>query len=228
MHRRPIEPMKRVFPVFIIFLLTAVCARAEWMIHTELQVVILPKKDAAALMPELRDDAKIDAAFTKVEQLVKTGEARLEAKLIGKGASGTKLEAKQVEEVRYATEWDQPEPIGGGKVPAVAVQPTSFEVREVGLLFSAESTASEDGRVLRMKVEHSHVRMLGWTEFEAARLPDNSTVTIKQPRFSVERGGAEIAMASGSRTLLGIHAVPEKPNKLELFILRAWTTPTAK
>ncbi len=146
MHRRPIEPMKRVFPVSIILLLTAMCARAEWMIHTELQVVVLPKKDAAALMPELRDDAKIDEAFTKVEQLVEKREARLEAKLIGKGASGTKLEAKQVEEVRYATEWDQPEPIGGGKVPAVAVNPTGFEVRDAGVLFSAESGTGDDGR----------------------------------------------------------------------------------
>lgn len=203
-------------------------AQAEWTIHTEPTVVVLPKKEVASLLPDLRDDAKIEVAFAKIEQLVEQGTGRMEATLVAKGASGTKAEAKQVEEVSYATEWDRPEPVGGGKVPAVAVKPSGFETRGVGVSFSSEATSSDDGRLLRLKLEHSHVRLLGWSETEAARLPDNSKVTIKQPRFAINRGAGEIAMLAGTRTLLGVYAVPEKPDDTEIFILRAWTTPTAK
>jgi hypothetical protein len=76
--------------------------------------------------------------------------------------------------------------------------------------------------------DHSHLRLLGWSEVEAARLPDNSKVTIKLPRFAVDRGASEFVMAAGTRTLLGVHPVPEKPDEVELFILRAWTTPVVK
>ncbi len=220
--------MKFAIQFIATFLLGVFCARANWNVHTELTVVVLPKMEAANLLPDLRDDAKIEAAFAKVEQLVEKGTARLEARLATKSDSGTKAEAKQVEELSYATEWDQPEPIGGGKVPAVAVNPSSFEKRDVGVLFSSEATASADGSVIRLKLDHSHVRFLGWKEFEAARLPDNSKVTIKEPRFAANRGTSELAIPKGSRTLLGTYAVPEKPAETEIFVLRAWTTPTAK
>ena len=130
--------------------------------------------------------------------------------------------------MRYASEWNPAEPVGDGKVPVVALNPTTFEVREVGVRFSAETEVSPDGQTLRLKTDESHVRLIGWSEVEAARLPDDSKVTLKQPQFSISRHAGSISLKSGSRTLLGVHAVPGKPDEVELFILRGWTTPVAK
>jgi hypothetical protein len=220
--------MKSAFSFLLFLALSAVCVRADWTCHTELAVVTLPKKEAATLLPDLRDDAKIEAAFLKLEQFVQKGTAQMLAKLAAQGASGTMVKAEQVQQIPYETEWERPDTVGGGKVPAVVLRPLSFEKLDVGVLFSSEATAANDGRVIRLKLEHSHVRLLGWTEFEAARLPDNSKIAVKQPRVAVNSGTCEIVMASGSRTLLGVYAVPEKPDEVEIFLLRTWTTPNPK
>ena len=220
--------MKTLFPLLISICAAVHTAWADWSIHTEFYVVTLAKKQAAALMPELRDDAKIEAAFAKLESLVTAGEAHTVATLTGRCDAGGKLESKQVDEVRYASEWEPAKPVGDGKVPAVALNPSTFDVREVGVRFSAETEVSTDGQTLRLKTEESHVRLIGWSEVEAARLPDDSKVTLKQPQFSISRHAGSISLKSGKRTLLGVHAVPGKPDEVELFILRGWTTPTAK
>ena len=220
--------MKTLVPGLMCICAAVQTAWADWSIHTEFYVVTLAKKQAAALMPELRDDAKIDAAFAKLESLVTAGEAHAVATLTGRCDAGGKLESKQVDEVRYASEWAPAKPVGDGKVPAVALNPTTFEVREVGVRFSAESAVSPDGQTLRLKTEESHVRLIGWSEVEAARLPDDSKVTLKQPQFSISRHAGSISLKSGKRTLLGVHAVPGKPDEVELFILRGWTMPVAK
>ena len=220
--------MTRFFQAIMLLFLATVFARGEWMAHTELQVFVLPSADARLLLPELSDEGKIEAAVVKLNQLVEKGRTSLAATLVGSGVAGTNIAAKQVEEVRYGIEWDPPEPLGAGKLSGYFLLPSNSDLREVGVLFFAATKASEDGRVLRMTVDHSHVRLLGWSETEAARLPDNSKVAIKQPRFAISRGEGEIAMASGSRTLLGVYPVPGKPGEMEIFILKAWMTPTAK
>jgi len=82
--------MKFAIQFIATFLFGVFCARADWTVHTELTVVTLPKMEAANLLPDLRDDARIEAAFAKIEQLVEKGTARLEARLATKSESGTK------------------------------------------------------------------------------------------------------------------------------------------
>lgn len=220
--------MPRFFQAIMLLFLATGFSRGEWTAHTELQVFVLPSADARLLLPELSDDGKIEAALAKVNQLVEKGRASITATQVGSGVTGTNIATKQVEHVRFGIEWEAPEPLGTGKLSGYFLLPSNSDLREVGVLFFAETEASEDGRVLRMTVEHSHVRLLGWSETEAARLPDNSKIAIKQPRFAISRGKGEIAMASGSRTLLGVYSVPGKPDEMEIFILKAWMTPTAK
>jgi hypothetical protein len=53
-----------------------------WKVTVECQMVVLPEKTVLALLPELHDPSKIDAAFAKVQERIAKGGAELAANLI--------------------------------------------------------------------------------------------------------------------------------------------------
>ena len=206
----------------------------DWKIHVELHTITLPEKNALALLPELRDETTIAAGWAKLEAMIAKDEAKVFAVLIGEGKDGEKIEARQGEEVRYATEFSPPSLVepgaGQSKEPAkgpqaVSFGPTAFEKRDIGIAFTAELSVSADGRRVHMAATPEHTWLLGWEDFENGRLPNNEKIFIKQPRFAVVKTSGHFAMNSGERTLLSIHRVPGRENTMEFFLLRAWTTP---
>lgn len=205
---------------------------AAWKIHVKLQVITLPAKDALALLPELSDEKSMPAAWTKLETMIAGDKAKVAAILIGE-THGEKIEAHQGEEVRYGSEFSQPSPIenpqGTTAEPkpnlGVSLGPTAFEMRKIGVLLTADADASADGKRITITSTPEHVWMLGWQEFEHARLANNEKLNIKMPRFATVKTTGTFAVRSGERTLLSIHRVPGSEGTMEFFILRAWTTP---
>ena len=203
-----------------------------WKIHIELQAITLPAKDAFALLPELSDEKSMPAAWTKLEAMITGGKAKVSAVLRGQ-THGAKIEAHQGEDLRYPSQFEQPFPIGnpaGEKADpkqnlGVAFGPTVFEVRATGVMLTADAYASADGKRITVTATPEHVWMLGWQEFEQGRLANNEKIIIKQPRFASAKTTGTFALQSGERTLLSIHRVPDHEKEMELFILRAWTTP---
>ena len=204
-------------------------------IQIELQAITLPEKDALALLPELSDEKSMPAAWTKLEAMITGGKAKVSAVLRGQ-THGAKIEAHQGEDVRYPSQFEQPFPIGnpaGEKADpkqklGVAFGPTVFEVRATGVMLTADAYASADGKRITLTATPEHVWMLGWQDFEVGRLANNEKIIIQQPRFASAKATGTFAVQSGERTLLSIHRVPEHENEMELFILRAWTTPTPR
>lgn len=47
----------------------------RWNITAECQMVVVPQKAALPLMPELLDEAKVEGAYEKVQQMIAAGEA---------------------------------------------------------------------------------------------------------------------------------------------------------
>jgi hypothetical protein len=48
---------------------------------------------------------------------------------------------------------------------------------------------------------------------------------VKQPRFASADASSTFAMSNHERILLGIHPVPGSPDKMEVALLRIWSTP---
>ena len=146
---------------------------------------------------------------------------------------GEKIEVHQGEIVEYPTEFSPPLPIGNPEAtkaapkPALGIGfgPTAFEARQTGVLLAADAAASADGKRITITATPEHVWMLGWQDFEQGRLANNEKIIIKQPRFASVKTTGTFAVRTGERTLLSIHCVPEHEKEMELFILRAWTTP---
>jgi hypothetical protein len=111
------------------------------------------------------------------------------------------------------------------KDPPIAYAINTFETRLVGIQFGGEVSVSADGRRLLIDAVSSHTWLPKWDEFEVGRLSNNEKILVKQPRFSVATSSSQLGLNSGERTLLSIHRVPESKGEMELFLLRAWTTP---
>jgi len=225
----------RLASVALLAMLASAPAQASdeaWKIHVELQAIMLPAKDALALLPELSDDKSMPAAWAKVEAMLADAKAKVSAILLGQ-TQGEKIEVRQGEDVRYATEYTTPWPIqhpaddkaGPKQNLGVAFGPTAFEIGKTGVMLTASAEASADGRRISVSATAEHVWMLGWQDFEQGRLANNDKLIIKQPRFASAKTEGAFALNSGERTLLSIHRVPGSETEMELFILRTWTTP---
>lgn len=207
----------------------------KWRVHSELQVIALPERAAIALLPELRDEGKIEGAWKRIEALLAEGGATLIAAPSVVANADEKGEAKQGEEVRYPTEFSSPQviepapktgettPPNKDKALGIAYGPTAFETRHVGVTFTAETAVSSDGQTLDVTVKSEHTWHLGWAEFEAGQTLAGEKIKLQQPKFASVKADSFLTVRSGERTLLSFHRVPGEQGRMELFLFRMWT-----
>ncbi|MHA3775337.1 hypothetical protein ACXR0O_27760 [Verrucomicrobiota bacterium sgz303538] len=200
-------------------------------VTAECQMVLLSQKAALALLPELLDDDKIEAAFARLQTMIEQGEAHLEANLVATSEAGKKSVANATEEMRYPTEWDPPHlpnQLPKDKEvevlknwPIVGFTPTAFETRNLGPILELEPLAlPSGGRTLEAAVTAQHVRFLRWTQYDAGRLPTGERLDIPQPQFHEIKNSSTLRLKSGQRVLLGAHKVGDEEGRMELFLLR--------
>ena len=207
----------------------------KWRVHAELKVITLPEKAAIALLPELRDEEKIEGAWKRLEAMLADGGATLVATPGVVVDRDQKAEMSQGEEIRYGTEFSQPTviepapkpgdtaPLNKDKALGTAYGPTAFETRHVGITLNVEAGVSGDGQTLDVTVKAEHTWHLGWDEFESGQTLRGEKIKLKQPKFASAKADSILTVRSGERTLLSIHRVPGEPGRMELFLLRAWT-----
>ncbi|MBC7820678.1 MAG: hypothetical protein IAG10_27655 [Planctomycetaceae bacterium] len=170
-------------------------AKARWNITAEFQMVTLPQKAALPLIAELSDDAKIEAAWVSIQQMIARGEVALVAVVVLKGVAGKKLMSESIQEVRYPTEFEPPQlpqDVPKEKAaevlknwPVVGITPTAFETRNTGAMLELEATVSDDGAWISAQVVPQHVRLLRFAKYDAGVLPSGERLSVEQPQFSV-------------------------------------------
>lgn len=225
----------------LLFLLLAVLPLAaqdgaqKWRVHSELRVITLPEKAALALLPELRDEEKIEGAWQRLEAMLAEGGATLVAAPNIVAGNIEKGEATQGEEVRYPAQFNslqviEPRPKPGDTAPSnkdnalgIEYAPTVFEVRQTGITLNVFAEVSGDGQTLDVTVKADHTWHLGWAEFEAGQTLRGEKIKLPQPKFASAKADSVLAVRSGERTLLSVHRVPGESGRMELFLLRVWS-----
>jgi hypothetical protein len=203
---------------------------ARWNIIAECQMVVLPQKVAFPLIPDLSDDDKIEAAWTKIQQMIEHGEANLVADLNLRGEAGVRLVSESIKEMRYATEYTPPQlpdKVPKEKAvevlknwPHVGIVPTAFETRNVGATLDLQAAVSDDGQWVALNVVPQHVRLLRLAKIDAGVLPSGERLSVEQPQFTTLRNSLSMQVRTGQRLLLGVHEIPEDEDHMELFFLR--------
>jgi hypothetical protein len=204
--------------------------KPPWEVIAECHMVALPLKAALPLIPDLSDDAKIDAAFARLEQMITRGEATLFATLVARGSDGMKLVSESVEELVYATEFNPPtlppnipEEKGLEALkawPVVGITPTAFGKRNIGAILEVETNVTADGKWISASVVPQHVRLVRFAKFDSGTLASGEKLTMEQPHISVLKHTTSLRVRAGQRVLVGIHKIPAEENMMELFFLR--------
>jgi hypothetical protein len=211
----------------------------RWNLISECQMIVLPQKVAWAMVPDLSDDEKIEAAWAKIQQMIDRGEATLVANLSVRSEPGARAVAESIEELRYAVEFTPPilpdslpkdlkASVALKSWPLVGITPTAFETRNIGATMELEATASNDGQWVSVAVVPQHVRFLRFTKTDAGVLASGEHLNVEQPYFSTMKSTISMHLRSGQRVMLGMHKVPDDDNKVELFFFRVRTQQTGK
>jgi hypothetical protein len=193
---------------------------SHWNVRAELLVVDMPQAKALALLPELRDSAKIDGAVTQIMAAIDHNEATLVGYPVVQAVDGQPGDAEPISEKRYPTEFEPP--LSGtiaASEPAdfrYVSWPTAFETRNVGLRFEITPHVLQNGDWVFLQIDASRVILAGF---------DSYISKILQPKFVSLRTETTLAVPNGQRTLLAFHKMPEADNQFELDILQVTATP---
>jgi hypothetical protein len=223
-------------PFLFLFLLVFSAAAEDaprWNITAECQMVTLPQKLVLPLLADLNDEKKIEAAFSKIQELITKGDAQLVANIVARGRDDQTVFSESVEELRYATEFDPPQvpPNAPENVevlkawPVIGITPTSFDSRKVGALIELKAIVRKEGNAIDIETTPQHVRFLRWAKTDAGRLADGKSLFVEQPIFHTTKSTSTLTIRNGQRVLLGVHKLPEPAGTFEFFLLKVSATP---
>lgn len=225
--------------LFLLLLISLCHARDDSSpnVQFELQIITLPEPLASALIPDLRDPKKIEAAYTRLQTLLGEGKATLVAWPVLATKSGQRAVVEDIREIRYATEFsggevqvnlqvtespeEEPSQIKvKPKIEAAGLQPvpSAFETRNAGVTLEIEPVLAPDGVTIDLNLVPQHV----WLHrFHTVTMKvDGRSVVVEQPEFRTNKVQTSITMKSGQRVLMGVFSQSERGNEMELFLLR--------
>ena len=207
----------------------------QWNVRVEVLMVAMPQEKALALLPDLRDPAKIEAAVTQILTAIDRKEATLMGYPVVHTLDGERSVAETILEKRYPTEFEPPTtPQNAGQAPlpaaATAISdtpiPTAFETRNVGVTLEVEPHVSASGDWIRIDVVPQRVILLGFDSYDAVKTASGKVVKIDQPQFFTTKTTANLKLRNGQRCLLAVHKLPQPENQIEFYIIQAFATPT--
>jgi len=209
---------------------------SPWEVIVECQMVALPQKAALLLIPELREERRIEAAYGKVQEMIGRGEATLIASPIVRGMAGKRLSTETVEELCYPVGHQPPRlPAGDSRKqtpdslkgwPVVGYTPSIFETMHGGVTLELSASVSKDGEWISGDVRLEHIRLVRFTKLDGGVLPSGERLSVDLPEFSRLGGNSYLLVHAGQRLLLGLHKAPAEEKTMELFFLRLRTQKT--
>jgi hypothetical protein len=222
----------------------AICAEAQAPVapnvRIEVQMVSMSLENGLPLLPNLLDAGNIDGAFSQIQKMIAAGEATLVGWPQVVTKAGQRAVTEDIQEVRYATEFDSHRPAvaptGTAEKPAAeaaaptrggAPVPTAFETRNTGATLEVEPVIGPDGKTIDLNIVPQHVRLIDFLAVASGRDANGHDWKIEQPRFFTAKTTTSVTVASGQRVLLAEFRGPEGSDQIEFFILKAEVTPGA-
>ena len=176
-------------------------------------MVALPEEKALALLPDLLDDTKINAACAYLMEAIQRKEARLTGYPIATGLDGQEAHAETRLEKIYPTQFEAPQ------------MPTAFEYRRMGPQLQAKCQVSSGGDSIQLLVQVQRNELLGFDFYDTGlQNKDGASAKIGQPIFFDPSVATTLGVHNGQRILLAIHKLIKPDGEMEFFILQATAT----
>ncbi|MEP6670884.1 MAG: hypothetical protein ABJF10_17125 [Chthoniobacter sp.] len=209
---------------------------AKWNVCVDLQMVALEEAKAMELIPEFQseNEVKIEAAWRKLQVMIKTREATLLAWPMVRTVDGSRAVSETIVEKRYPTEFEPPhEPrTFGPPIPepghineaTVEGTPNAFETRNTGVTLEVEPTVLSQGKRIYLRLEPSRTELLRMEDYGPVLTVHNTLISAPQPLFASPRTHLDLTVRSGQRQLIAAHKLTKPVNCYELDIVRAVVT----
>ncbi len=220
-------------------------------IRVDVQMVSVSPAAALSLVPALSDEKTIEEANARLQKMIANDEATLlgwPVLWLQNGIAADRnlglnpLEpsppeptehnsSETIEESRYPTEFDPPQP---GERSSVhqrpvrpswgAIVPTTFETRNLGTSLEAQAEVDADGRNISIVFAQSLVRLLHFEHFRNQTSPLGIEGEMVQPRFVTSNSRNRIRLRNRQLALLNVFVFSKPEPHVELFLVRAKTT----
>ncbi len=161
-----------------------------------MEVYSMAQEDAASILDAGNDG---EARHKAVLDLMNTGKARLEKLMCLAGKSGQRVVNEEVDEVRYATEYQ------GSPTGDPAVYASAFETRNVGDTVELEPTVSADGTICNLNIVPQIVHFLG---FRYAYGDSTKPPAMAQPLFQTAKFTTSLIMRPSRFEFMGTFSAP--------------------
>ena len=240
--------MKKIPLLLLCFLVPMLCAGQQptaastapaadkpvWNVRLEMLMVELPQDKALALLPDLNDDTKIEAACARIMEAIGRKEATLIGYPVIHSLSGDKATAETIDEIVYPTQFQPPQTPQNITITSsdsaltplnISVCPTGFEKRNAGVTVEYEAVVKPGGKWINVNIQPQHVLFQGYEWFEAAKTMTTSS-SIPQPRFFTPKVSTSLLVRNGQRVLFGVHQLKQPEGRIELDVLRVDATST--
>lgn len=185
----------------------------KWNVRVEVLMVAMPEEKALSLLPDLRNEATVDATTAALLDTVKRKEPGFiltgyPEVMVVAGQEGT---AETNVEKIYPTQFE------------VDGSPTNFEKRNMGPMLQVRAShVSEDGTWIQFDAQASRTELLGFDFYDASPTKDGKSIgKIGEPLFFSSKNSETLTLRNGQRILMGIHKLTKPEGAVELFILQA-------
>ncbi len=175
---------------------------------TTLETWSLSQTDFVAILDGPADDG---APYARIEELAKTGKAKLLGLIALSTKHGQRAEVESIDEVRYATEFDPGERAGD------IAFPTAWQTRNTGDALELEPILGPDGKRIDVNLVPSTVRLGGFEDWK----PEAVASPQGQPKFYTEKVTTSLTVQSGRPAFLSTSTPavsPEGQSGKELHI----------
>jgi hypothetical protein len=207
----------------------------KWNVRVEVLMISMPQDKAIELMPELRDEGKIDDAVGQMLAAVKNKEAILTGYPVLTVQNGKRSATDSLAEKRFPTEFNPPETPKGGEMPWEMTanpnpetdfsEPTAFETREMGVSLEASPRVRPDGKWIQLDVLPKQVEWGDFDYYKGWRTASGGVSENYQPQFLTSKINTTVTVRNRRWTLLGVHKVSKPEDYLEVLVLMVTATP---
>lgn len=203
---------------------------SKWEICTDLQMVAMEQGKALDLIPDLQsaDQEKVNAAWTKIQAMLKTKDATLLAWPMVRSADGSRSVSESIVEKRYATEYEAPLPLKLEILAAATLEkpiveeaiPTGFETRNTGATLEVEATVLDGGRRVHVELSPRRVELLAMEKNESRMHGGKMIVNEFQPLFATSNTNESLTVANEKYQLVAVHTLTKPEGWIELHLVR--------
>jgi hypothetical protein len=205
-------------------------------VRVDVLMVSMPEARALAMLPELRDPGKIEAAQAKILEMIGRKEATLVDWPEVTTHDGNRAVSETIVEMRYPMEFSEQSEsplLIDSKTKKESVSdealkilraggfavPQEFGVRNVGTSIEAHPTVSPDGSAVTLQIAPQAVALLRTEEHVGGKDAAGKPVMIKQPVFTTRKISTNVTLRDGERRLLYFGKPVEPDGRVDLFIV---------